>query len=192
MVSPKKNSSAKQRIIETAERLFYAHGLRAVGIDRIIAEAGVAKMTLYNHFASKDDLILAVLEYREGEFAAFLESKMATYVKQGESRIDAFFSTLKEWFESPGFRGCSFINAAVELAEPNHPAAAFAKKHKEQFRQQMVEIITKSVGPSGAKMAPAVSLLVEGAIITSTIDGNPDAAQIACEGAKALIGAAQV
>ena len=189
MVTAKKNSSARQRIVETAERLFYAHGIRSVGIDRIIAEAKVAKMTLYNHFASKDDLILGVLEYREVQFGNFMEETMATYVEKGETKMDAFFSTLKAWFESPGFRGCSFINAAVELADPAHPAAMFAKKHKELFREQMVQIMTKSFGDKGRKVAPMVSLLVEGAIVTSVVDGNPDAAGVACEGAKVLVGA---
>lgn len=189
MATAKKNSSARQRIVETAERLFYAHGIRAVGIDRIISEAKVAKMTLYNHFASKDELVLAVLEYREEQFGAFIKTTMAGFVEQGESGVDAFFSTLKEWFESPGFRGCSFINAAVELAEPGHPAAVFAKKHKELFRKQMIEIMKKSCGDKGAQMAPIVSLLVEGAIVTSIIDGNPDAAILACEGARILVGA---
>ncbi|MEZ6047609.1 MAG: TetR/AcrR family transcriptional regulator [Planctomycetaceae bacterium] len=111
-MSKTRTSSARTRIIETAERLFYAEGVRAVGIDRIIAEANVAKMTLYNHFASKDELILAVLKYREEEFDAFLDKTMTTYQSKGETRLEALFSALREWFESENFRGCSFINAA--------------------------------------------------------------------------------
>ena len=117
-----KKSDARQRIVETAERLFYAEGVRAVGIDRIIAEAEVAKMSLYNHFASKDDLILAVLEYREQKFDALFEKWMQKHVKAGMNRLEAFFAALKDWFASSSFRGCMFINAQVELADADHPA----------------------------------------------------------------------
>ena len=92
--------------METAERLFYAEGVRAVGIDRIIAEAEVAKMTLYNHFASKDDLILAVLQYREAKFDEMFEKSIERHVRRGMDKLEAFFAALKDWFKSPGFRGC--------------------------------------------------------------------------------------
>ncbi|MCA9179587.1 MAG: TetR/AcrR family transcriptional regulator, partial [Planctomycetales bacterium] len=98
-------SDARQRIVETAERLFYAEGVRAVGIDRIIAEAEVAKMTLYNHFPSKDDLILAVLQFREEKFDGLFDKWMHKHVKAGMNRLEAFFAALKDWFKSPGFRG---------------------------------------------------------------------------------------
>ena len=90
-----KKSDARQRIVETAKRLFYAEGIRAVGIDRIIAEAGVAKMTLYNHFASKDDLILAVLQYREEEFNEMFAKSIKRHVRRGKDRLEAFFAALK-------------------------------------------------------------------------------------------------
>ena len=81
-------SDARQRLLEAAERLFYAEGVRAVGIDRIIAEAEVAKMSLYNHFASKDDLILAVLQYREEKFDAMFEKWMKRHVQAGLDRLN--------------------------------------------------------------------------------------------------------
>ena len=96
-----KKSDARQRMVETAEQLFYAEGVRAVGIDRIIAEAGVAKMTLYNHFPSKDDLILAVVEFREAKFDAMFEKWMGRHVKAGMGRLDAFFAALKKLVQKP-------------------------------------------------------------------------------------------
>src|SRR5688572_6339230 len=98
----KRSSPAKQRILETADRLFYEDGIRAVGIDRIIAEAGVAKMTLYAYFASKDDLIVAVLRHREGSVLEFFRSAMERHGKRAKDKMRAFFATLEEWFESPG------------------------------------------------------------------------------------------
>lgn len=181
-------SDARERIVETAERLFYAEGVRGVGIDRIIAEAGVAKMTLYNHFASKDDLILAVLKFRESKVVGFFESAIARYVDAGLDPLEAFFATLKEWFESRDFRGCAFINACVELADASHPASRFARKHKESFREMLARIVTESVGAKGARLVPAISLLVEGAIVTAVIEGASDCADAAREAALALVG----
>src|SRR5436305_4519517 len=123
MARQRETSEPRQRILETADRLFYQEGIRAVGIDRIIAEAGVAKMSLYNHFPSKDDLILAVLEYREGNVLKFFRSSMERHANKAKSQLKAFFAALKDFFESPGFRGCPFQNAAVELADPTHPGS---------------------------------------------------------------------
>src|SRR5262249_62305324 len=92
-------SEARKRILETAARLFYQEGMRAVGIDRIIAEAGVAKMSLYKHFPSKDDLILAALKYREEGVLAFFRSAMERHGKRSKEPLRAFFAALKDFFE---------------------------------------------------------------------------------------------
>ncbi len=180
-------SKARQRIVETAERLFYAEGIRSVGIDRIIAEAEVAKMTLYNHFASKDDLILAVLHYREEKFGGMFERWMERHVKKGTDRLEAFFAALKNWFESPGFRGCAFINAVVELADAQHAASQFSAEHKERFHKMIREIITETRGTKATSVAPAVSLLVEGAIVTAVMEQSSKPAVVARDAALVLV-----
>ncbi|MCA9040020.1 MAG: TetR/AcrR family transcriptional regulator [Planctomycetaceae bacterium] len=188
-MSQSRKSSARQRIIETAEELFYAEGVRAVGIDRIIAEAKVAKMTLYNHFASKDELILAVLKYREEEFDDFLDATMNEFQAKGESRLEALFSALKTWFESPNFRGCSFINAKVELADPEHPASVFCSHHKRQFQKLIREIVASNGTPQSESVAAAIGLLVEGAIIMAVMQQSAEPAEIARQAALKLIAA---
>jgi AcrR family transcriptional regulator len=180
-------SEARQRILETADRLFYQEGIRAVGIDRIIAEAGVAKMTLYSHFLSKDELILAVLEYREVGVLAFFRSAMQRHARKAKGRLRAFFAALKEWFATPGFRGCAFINAAVELADAAHPGTEFARGHKQRFGEFLRGLVEEAVGKTAAKVAPAVALLVEGAIVTAVIQGTPDAADTARDAALKLV-----
>jgi AcrR family transcriptional regulator len=180
-------SKARQRIVETAERLFYAQGVRSVGIDRIIAEAEVAKMTLYNHFSSKDDLILAVLQYREEKVNEMFARSMERHTRKGMDRLEAFFAALKDWFKSPGFRGCSFINASVELADASHPASQFAAEHKEGFHEMLKEIIKQTRGAKAASVAPAVALMVEGAIVSAVMEGKPDAADVARDAALALM-----
>lgn len=180
-------SEPRQRILETADRLFYQAGARAVGIDRIIAEAGVAKMSLYNHFASKDDLILAVLKYREEAVLEFFRAAMERHGKKTKNPLRAFFAALKDLFESPGFRGCPFQNAAVELADPTHPGTEFVRGHKQRFGAFLRGLVEDVLGKGAAKVAPAVTLLVEGALVTAVIQGNPDAADVARDAAWKLV-----
>ena len=188
MQRKRETSAARQRILATADRLFYQEGIRAVGIDRIIAEAGVAKMSLYNHFPSKDDLILAVLEYREGNVLSFFRSSMERHAKKVKNPLRAFFAALKDFFESPGFRGCPFQNAAVELADPTHPGSEFVRGHKQRFSAFLHGLVEETIGKSAANVAPAVSVLVEGAIVTAVIQGKPDAANVARDAALKLVG----
>lgn len=179
-------SEPRQRLVETADRLFYQDGIRAVGIDRIIAEAGVAKMSLYKHFGSKDELIAAALAYREQRVETFFRDAMARHARRKRDDLRAFFAALKDWFESPDFRGCAFINAAVELADPAHVGAKFAKEHKRRFRAFIATLVDASLGASAAKVAPAISLLVEGAIVTALMNGSADAADVARDAALRL------
>lgn len=183
-----KSSDARQRIVETAERLFYAEGVRAVGIDRIIADAEVAKMSLYNHFASKDELILAVLQYREEKFDALFQKWMERHIEAGMDKLEAFFAALKNWFESPGFRGCMFINSHAELADAKHEGSKFSAQHKQRFHEMLKRIITQSSGAKAEKMAPAIALLVEGAIVSAVMEQSSKPADVAKDAALALVG----
>jgi len=184
-------SDARQRIVETAERLFYAEGIRAVGIDRVIAEAKVAKMTLYNHFASKDELILHVLRYREEKFDGMFSRWLEGHAQTGMNRLEAFFAALKDWFESPGFRGCAFINATVELANATHPASRFSTEHKRRFHGMLTDIVTEFGGRQAANLAPAIALLVEGAITTAVMGQTSTPAETARDAALALLAEAK-
>ena len=183
-----RKSDARQRLIETAEQLFYAEGIHTVGIDRIIAEAGVAKMTLYNHFSSKDDLILAVLEYREEKFDALFEKWMKRHIEAGMDPLEAFFAALKDWFSSKGFRGCMFINSCVELADAQHEGSKFSASHKQRFHEMLKQIITQTAGDKAAEtIAPAIALLVEGAIVTAVMEQSSKPADVARDAALVLV-----
>ena len=188
MGKKKVRSSARQRLLDTAEQLFYAEGVRAVGIDRIIAEADVAKTTLYSHFNSKDDLILAVLEKREADVDNMFERSIQKSVQRGSTRIEGFFTALKKWFQESRFRGCSFINAAVELADSQHPASQFSSSHKQRFHTRIEEIIAEDFNSAVAKtVAPAISLLVEGAIISAQLERSARSADVAKAAAYEMI-----
>ncbi len=183
-----RQSDARQRIIETAERLFYADGVRAVGIDLIIAEAEVAKMTLYNHFSSKDELILAVLQYREEKFDKIFEKWMNRHLNADMDKLEAFFASLKDWFGSSGFRGCMFTNARAELADADHAGSQFSAQHKERFHQMIHEIVAEVAGAKKARSAaPAISLLVEGAMVSAVMEQSPHPADVAKDAAMTLL-----
>lgn len=184
--------SARDRLLEAADRLFYAGGVRAVGIDRVIAEAGVAKATLYAHFPSKDDLILAALAYREAKFLDFFREATARHRGRARDPLAAFFATLGEWFRSPGFRGCAFQNAAVELADADHAGTAFVRDHKRRFHETLAGLVREAVGPAGDVVAPAIAVLVEGAIVSALVHGTPDAADVARDATARLLRSVEV
>lgn len=181
------SSEARQRLVVAADRLFYQDGIRTVGIDRVIAEAGVAKMTLYTHFPSKDDLILAVLKFREECVLEFFRSAVEHHTLRKKNKLRAFFAALQDWFESPKFRGCAFQNAAVELADPAHAATQFVRDHKRRFADFLRDLVEESIGKAAAKLVPAIALLVEGAVVTAVVQGTPAAASVAREAAIRLV-----
>src|SRR4029079_2739297 len=154
MAHKRETSEARRRILETADRLFYREGVRAVGIDRIIAEAEVAKMSLYKYFPSKDDLILTVLKYREEAVLEFFRSAMERHGRKAKNPLRAFFAALKDFFESPAFRGCPFQNAAIELVDPTHPGSEFVRGHKQRFSEFLRGLVEEIAGKAAAKVAP--------------------------------------
>ena len=173
--------------MDTAERLFYSEGIRAVGIDRIIAEAGVAKMSLYKHFASKDDLILAALQSREETFSRMFRKQMDGHLREGMDGLDAFFGALKTWFRSRVFRGCMFINAYAELADPSHQASQYATAHKRRFHKLITDILESTVATASPPVARAIALLVEGAIVAAMMHGSAQSADTARIAARSLL-----
>lgn len=182
---PRPESAARRRIVETADRLFTLHGVRAVGVDRVVAEAGVAKMTLYHHFPAKDDLIVAALEHRDAEVFALFRGAVDA-APPGE-QLRALFAAQREWFASPGFRGCALTNAAAALADPDHPGYRYVRDHKRRLRELLGRVVVDAGGGPGC--VAAVALLFDGAVSAALISGSPDSADVACMAALKLISA---
>lgn len=180
---------ARERLIRAALELFNERGFRATGIDTILQHAGIAKATLYHHFKTKDDLIVAALERKTAEWAAGLRRDVESRSSDARERLGVFFEVLEEWFASDSFEGCLFIRAAGEFGavdDPIHVAAARAKQALEGLLLDLV----RSAGlrdPEG--MTQQLLLLVEGAIVTSQIRGDPSPARTAKQAAMVLIGA---
>ncbi|QDT66193.1 TetR/AcrR family transcriptional regulator [Calycomorphotria hydatis] len=188
MSETKPTSKARTRILETADRLFCAEGVNTVGIDRIIAEAGVAKMTLYNHFASKDELILAVLENRDVTINTFFSNEMEKASHKKGGKLAGFFTALKKWFSSPDFRGCVFINTVAEIANPEHPAVKFSAVHKERFSSLIADAVKDLAQKVPFSTVPAISMIVEGAIVSAVMEQSPKPADLAKKTTQILLG----
>lgn len=151
--------SAHERILHTAHELFYTHGVRATGIDRVIAQAGVTKVTFYRHFPSKDALILAYLHHRHTLWMGWFE---ATLARHG-GHIDALAPTLAEWFKDKGYRGCAFINVVGELGEALPEVVAIAQAHKADMARAITGLLPAA--PGRKAIAQALALAVDGAIV---------------------------
>lgn len=163
-------ASTRERLIRTAHDLFYSHGFRSVGLDRILADVGVTKTTFYNHFESKDDLVLEVLRWhdhwwRDG-FVRLLR-KHGGDTPRGQ--LLALPEVFDELFAADSYNGCFFVNVAVEFPLPHEPAHVAAAAHK----QAMEDIIQQLGGYAGARdplsFAQELSLVMEGAYVSRQI-----------------------
>jgi AcrR family transcriptional regulator len=178
-------SDVRTRLLDAAERLFYSRGVQAVGIDAVVAEAGVATKTLYTCFGSKDGLVETYLRRRDQRWLGWLGAAVAA-VAPGPARVLAVFDALGGWFAEPGFNGCAFINVAGELTT-SATARGIARDHKLGLRALLAEVADGSGVADPAVLTERLMLLVEGAIVTAHIEGNADAAPQARSAAAALL-----
>jgi AcrR family transcriptional regulator len=173
-----KDLPARERILLTAHDLFYCDGIRATGIDRVIAKAGVTKVTFYRHFPSKNDLIQAYLEYRHTRWMAWFEDALR---RNGSKQrgIAALVPTLAEWLQDGRYRGCAFINSVGELGGALPEVIDIARRHK----AEMTALIASLLPPSRQRSrdAQTVAIAVDGAIVHAQFDETPDAALKALE-----------
>ncbi|WP_199636228.1 TetR/AcrR family transcriptional regulator [Serratia sp. PAMC26656] len=171
---------ARQRILLTAHDLFYREGVRATGIDRIISESGVTKVTFYRHFPSKNDLITAFLAHRHEQWLAWFNQSLERHVAEQGDVLPALTSCLAEWFNDPHYRGCAFINTAVELADMLPESLNIARQHK----GQMADAIARHLpaGPQQAQRAAMLAMLIDGAIVKVQIEQQPQQALLLMSG----------
>ncbi|MGV0952761.1 MAG: TetR/AcrR family transcriptional regulator [Fluviibacter sp.] len=174
MVDKNPKPTARDRILLTAHDLFYRDGIRATGIDRIIKEAGVTKVTFYRHYPSKNELILAYLEYRHGYWMAWFEAAVQRHAENpSRTPVSLIVSVLREWFESQAFRGCAFINTTAEFDGAIAGVGDTIRRHKAGMNEALRKLF-KDTRLEGREVA--VGLAVDGAIVRTQIDGVPDAA----------------
>lgn len=174
----------RQHLIDTAYRLFNEHGYHATGIDWILAESGVSKATLYKHFRSKEDLILAVLQQRHEQLMTLLEGAIHEAKNKGEQPVLAIFDVLDEWFATEGFFGCNFINASAEYSSAGDEIHEFAARHKRDMEQLIRDNLDND--PDGS-LAAELALLVDGAVVYAHTRGDRRAAKLAKRMAEQLL-----
>jgi AcrR family transcriptional regulator len=167
--------------------LFYAHGVRAVGIDRIVAESGVGKMSLYRHFRTKDDLVVAVLQHRDAAALAGIEALAKTGGKDARDQLQAVFDKLEHAVDSPAWHGCAFANTALELHDPDHPARRVAEEHKTRTTALFERLARHAGATDPHGLAAQLTLLLDGAMVAVQIHADPAAARPAAQAARALI-----
>ena len=182
-------STPYARLITAAGMLFAEGGFHATGINRILAEAGVAKMTLYNNFTSKNELIEAVLRLKSRTVIAWLEGELARRQDQaGQGPLEALFGAYGAWFEEQGFRGCFFTRAALEFPDPSHPAHKAAASHTRKLFSVLEGVAEKLEDCSLPCPAEHLLLLTEGATAVAAKTGAGKAsAERALGAAKALL-----
>lgn len=178
---------ARERILGAGYELFSRRGIRAVGTDEVIERAGVARATLYRHFATKNDLVLAVLQRREELWThGLIEQQSAQRGATAEEQLLAIFDVLHEWFQHrDGYEGCSFINVLLELG-PDHPAGQACIVHLDNVRQIVRERAVAAGLLDVEDFAWSWHLLMKGAIILAAV-GDRDSAHRAQSLARTLI-----
>lgn len=154
----------RERILQTASELFYREGTRAVGVDLIVAQAGVAKTSLYRHFATKDDLIEAFLLREDADFWAHWDAVAAQYRRTPREELDAQLQWIGERIARPGYRGCPQINIAAEYADGNHPARKVAVAHKQELRRRLAELAAAIGVDEPETFALRLATVIDGAL----------------------------
>ncbi|WP_456503968.1 TetR/AcrR family transcriptional regulator [Arthrobacter sp. UYCu723] len=179
---------ARDKILSTAFRLFYAQGLRAAGIDTIIAESGVAKATFYKYFPAKDELILAYLEKADGIWTGQLHAAADAAGPDPAARLVGLFDALESACRRDGYRGCAFINAAAESASGTrvHERTVAHKQHIQAWIHGMAE---EAGARNPGQLARSLTLLLDGGLAIGVLDADPAAAAAARATAAQLVAA---
>ena len=170
------DSGPRRRLLEVAGRLFYAEGIHSVGVDRVLAESGVAKATLYAHFAGKNELVAAYLDEQSRAWLSEVESLAAACPQGSVAAALTPFDVLRERVTRQGYRGCPFINAAAEFPEPG-PVAGQVQSHRQRVKALFARLLRQ--GGADPSAVTSLVLLYDGAVSAAHLDRAPEAADVA-------------
>ncbi len=176
---PEPAKTGRQRIVAAAIELFYAHGFQAVGIDQVLAKAGVTKTTFYKHFESKDELMVEAIRCRdEWEMRAWQRAVEELAGEDPRAQLLAFFDVLDIWFNDPDFQGCIFINTAAEFPNPHDPVHEAAAAHKRRNRDLFRDLAARAGVRDPETFADRFTALLEGTLVLRQVHGRDDAARV--------------
>jgi AcrR family transcriptional regulator len=170
---PKGELSARERILATANELFYREGIRAIGVDTVVEQSGVSKTSLYRLFDSKDALIAAFVTEKDRSFWAWWGRIEEQHADDPSALLEALLSEIANRIGNPAYRGCPFLNLVTEFPDQSHPGRIIARDNKEELRARLTTIITKiGVGDPG-RVASQIAMLINGALVTGLMT-QPD------------------
>jgi AcrR family transcriptional regulator len=172
-------------ILAVAGRLFYEQGVNLVGIEKIIEEADIAKRTFYNHFESKEDLVIECLERAECRVLQHYQDRLAKVPPR--QRLLSFFDLLEEWFRSREFRGCEFINATAEAGRKYARQISVSARYKQEVARFLAKLAKDAGFKNPGKLGAQLSYLADGATIRAQMDGSPRHAKIAKDAASTIV-----
>lgn len=182
--------SVRDRVLETAATLFYQEGVRAVGVDLVVERSGVAKTSLYRHFATKDDLVVAFLEREDAEYWEGWDSVAVKEAQDAERELEAHLRGIAEHIAAPRYRGCPFLNVATEFPAPGHPARTVAMRNKTELLRRL-GVLAKRMGVRKPdELAGQLVLLIDGAYMNGPLLGKKGPVHSLVAAGKALISAA--
>ncbi len=179
--------SKRDELVQKALQTFYRNGFHATGMDSLVAETGISKTSMYKHFRTKEDLILAVLRLRDEQFRNWLYRRMEELAGESSGQLIAMFDALGEWFAKPEFRGCMFVKASSEFQDASHPIHKQSADHKQMLEKHLYELATKAQLNEAAGLARQLMLLKEGAIIIAHLRYTENPAIDAKKAAVALV-----
>lgn len=183
------SASKRDELIQNALKAFYRGGFNAIGMDRLAKEAGVSKTSIYKHFRTKDDLILATLRLRDEQFRNRLVRRVEALTDDPKARLVAIFDVLGEWFREPEYRGCMFIKASSEFQERENPIHAASAEHKRMIRKFFQDLAQAANAPNPERLAGQLLLLKEGAIVMAHLHDPETVYREAREAAETIIAA---
>ena len=162
---------AQEHLLRAAGELFYEEGVRAVGVDAVVERAGVNKMSLYRQFSSKDDLILAYLERKDTQFFGYVEASFAKHPGAPSKQLLQYFDDLAVRASNDGYRGCPFVNVAVEFPDTSHAARRFVAGNKARLMARITALASEAGADDPVALADALGLLIEGVYAASQTYG---------------------
>ena len=173
--------ATRDRLVACAFELFAREGFHAVGLDRILADAGISKQTFYNHFESKDELVEEVLRFRDAWEMRTTRDLLRQFAGGEEpcAQLYAVFDMLHAWFTDPAFQGCLFMNAAAEFPNPFEPAHQIAADHARSVEALLFDLAARAGVAEPGRLAEELTVVIHGAIAVRHITGNTDAAAVA-------------
>ena len=190
-VSAAETPDVRQRILDTASTLFYERGVRAVGVDLVVEQSGVAKTSLYRHFRTKDDLVVAFLEREDRSFWGQWDEVAARHAGDPVAELEAHLRWVAKRLARANYRGCPQINVAAEFAEAEHPARGVSREHMQALRKRLTELARALGAARPAELGAQLGLLINGAFVSSSMIAPDEATRVLLASGRALLAAAR-